>query len=222
MQQLFYQNAHYIFVAIGTIYGLAFYLTIPKGNSGVILTGIAVVLCFLFIAGRLIQHLYEKAYTDCLTGLRSRAGFSSLTEKRKKCSSKKTSLLMIDADNFKTINDRYGHQVGDDALKALAAIFHQTVRDNDSVFRWGGDEFVVILAEASLEDSTVIAERIRVAVETNAPYLLTVSIGVAEIINGNIGDALLVADKALYEAKTVKNAVAVNSKGQEKVILKTA
>jgi len=222
MQQLFYQNALSIFVGLGTIYGLTLYTTIPRGGNGAILIGIAVLLCFFFFAGRLIQRLYETAHTHSLTGLRSRTELGLVVDKRSKCSGGISALLMIDVDNFKTINDQYGHPVGDDVLKALAMIFHHAVRDNDSVFRWGGDEFVIILPEVSVDEATIIAERIRVAVEMGGLYFVTVSIGVAKIENGSVEDAVAMADKAMYEAKAVKNSISVYCKGQECEILKTA
>ncbi|MDR3564187.1 MAG: GGDEF domain-containing protein [Negativicutes bacterium] len=180
------------------------------------------MLCLFFFAGRLIQRLYKKANTDCLTGLRSRTEFGRIVEKRTTCSRGSSSLLMIDVDNFKAINDRHGHPAGDDVLKALAAIFHQAVRGNDSVFRWGGDEFVVILSEASVDDATVIAERIRIAVEKSGLYFVTVSIGVAAIEKGGVGEAVALADKAMYQAKALKNAIAIICNGQEGITLKTA
>lgn len=87
---------------------------------------------------------------------------------------------MVDVDDFKNINDQYGHRAGDAALKSLALILRKTVRDKDSVFRWGGDEFVVILPDASTENAGVVAERIRTAVEKGGLYSLTVSIGVGK------------------------------------------
>jgi len=207
MQILFFRNAPLIVVVLGTIYGLTLYINIPRGGTEAIFIATIVMLGCLFYSGKVIQQLYEKVYTDSLTGLKSRAGFEPMKEKRKGCTGAISSLLMVDVDDFKAINDEYGHPAGDVALKSIAAILRKTVRDKDSVFRWGGDEFVVILPDASPEVVNIVAERVRAAVETYGLYSLTVSIGIAKIINENVGAALVEADKAMYEAKELKNAV---------------
>ena len=142
-----------------------------------------------------------------------------MKEKRKGNSGTISSLLMVDVDDFKAINDQNGHQAGDVALKSLAAILRKTVRDKDSVFRWGGDEFVVILPDASPEVVTIVAERIRVAVETYGLYSMTVSIGIAKIINENVGTALAEADKAMYEAKKIKNSISTYKEDPDRLIM---
>lgn len=207
MQILFLRNAPLIVVVLGTIYGLTLYINIPRGGTEAIFIATIVMLGCLFYSGKVIQQLYEKVYTDSLTGLKSRAGFEPMKEKRKGCTGAISSLLMVDVDDFKAINDEYGHPAGDVALKSIAAILRKTVRDKDSVFRWGGDEFVIILPDASPEVVNIVAERVRAAVETYALYSLTVSIGIAKIINENVGAALVEADKAMYEAKELKNSV---------------
>ena len=207
MQNLFFRNAPSIFIVLGTIYGLMLYINIPRGGNEAIFIATIIMLGYLVYSGKVIQQLYEKVYTDSLTGLKSRAGFEPMKEKRKAHTGAISSLLMVDVDDFKAINDEYGHPAGDVALKSLASILRKTVRDKDSVFRWGGDEFVVILPDASPEVVTIVAERIRAAVETYGLYSLTVSIGIAKIIDNNVGAALAEADKAMYEAKELKNSV---------------
>jgi len=115
------------------------------------------------------------------------------------------SLLLIDLDHFKSINDRCGHVGGDEVLKRFAEVLHERLRQNDVDARWGGEEFVVLADGARLENAFLLAEQIREAVET-ASYpcniQVTVSIGVAEYRAGETGDELLTrADNALYEAK---------------------
>ena len=218
MQQLFLRNAPSIFLILGTIYGLMLYINIPRGgNESVFAASIAMIGALVF-AGKMIHQLYEKAYTDSLTGLKSRAAFEPAQEKRKGSNSGISSLLMVDVDDFKSINDQYGHRAGDAALKSLAQILRKTVRDKDSVFRWGGDEFVVILPDASLENAGVVAERIRAAVENGGLYSLTVSIGVAKIANDNVGMALAAADKAMYEAKEVKNSIVMTMEEPDAIL----
>ena len=218
MQHLLLRNAPMIFMVAGTIYGLMLYVNIPKGGNGAVFIATIVMLGAFFFSGKVIHQLYEKAYTDSLTGLKSRAAFGPAQEKRKGSNSGISSLLMVDVDDFKGINDQYGHRAGDAALKSLASILRKTVRDKDSVFRWGGDEFVVILPDASLENAGVVAERIRAAVENGGLYSLTVSIGVAKIANDNVGMALAAADKAMYEAKEVKNSIVMTMEEPDAIL----
>ena len=218
MQQLFLRNAPAIFMVAGTLYGLMLYVSVPRGGNETVFIATIIMLGGFFFAGRVIHQLYEKAYTDSLTGLKSRAAFEPVQEKRKANTDEISSLLMVDVDDFKSINDQYGHRAGDAALKSLAAILRKSVRDKDSVFRWGGDEFVVILPDATAENAGVVAERIRSAVETHGLYDLTVSIGIAGIIDNNVGAAMVTADKAMYEAKERKNAIVTGSTEPDRLL----
>ena len=128
------------------------------------------------------------------------------------------SLLLIDMDHFKSINDRYGHITGDEALKHFADVLHERLRQNDVDARWGGEEFAVLADGANLERAFVLAEQIREAVEnSNFAGLprLTVSIGLAECQAGETSTQVLNrADCALYEAKrTGRNRVAAAGGG---------
>jgi diguanylate cyclase (GGDEF)-like protein len=115
------------------------------------------------------------------------------------------SLLLLDLDHFKNINDQYGHVAGDDVLKRFADVLHERLRQNDVDARWGGEEFAILADGAHLEAAFALADHIREAVETTVfarPAHITVSIGVAEYQSGETGDSLLArADDALYEAK---------------------
>lgn len=115
------------------------------------------------------------------------------------------SLLMIDIDHFKNINDRHGHLTGDEVLKWFADVLQERLRQNDVHARWGGEEFTILADGANLDNACLLAEQIRQTVETrqfgNLPRL-TVSIGVAEYRRGETSDDLLIrADDALYNAK---------------------
>jgi diguanylate cyclase (GGDEF)-like protein len=126
------------------------------------------------------------------------------------------SLLLLDLDHFKHINDQYGHVVGDEVLRRFADVLHERLRQNDIDARWGGEEFVVLADGARLEAAYALAEHIRTAVENTAftgPSRVTVSIGVAEYRPDETGDSLLArADDALYEAKrTGRNCVVAAS-----------
>jgi len=126
------------------------------------------------------------------------------------------SLLLLDLDHFKDINDRFGHVVGDEVLKRFADVLHERLRQNDVDARWGGEEFVVLADGAHLEAAFALAEHVRQAVANTVftgPGHVTVSIGVAEYLPGETGDDLLArTDDALYEAKrTGRNCVVAAS-----------
>ena len=116
---------------------------------------------------------------------------------------------MVDVDNFKTYNDTHGHTAGDEVLRRVAETIAAFVRDSDVVYRYGGEEFSMLLPGASPEEAAIVAERVRAAVEeTSFPGeeqqpggKLTVSVGVATLANGSAEDIRERADAALYEAK---------------------
>jgi len=120
------------------------------------------------------------------------------------------SLAIIDLDFFKKVNDTYGHSVGDEVLKAVSAIFKESVRSADLVARYGGEEFAVMMPEAELDDAIAFAEKIRSLIEQTpmptqaGPLPVTVSIGIAAVPQSRIHSAkqlVVQADKALYRAK---------------------
>jgi diguanylate cyclase (GGDEF)-like protein len=119
------------------------------------------------------------------------------------------SILMVDIDWFKRVNDTYGHTAGDQVLLTVAKTCRQALRATDIVGRWGGEEYVIILPEADMEGAALIAERIRRMVsETEIPLAdepinVTVSIGVAEFDHQNQSLETLIdcADRAMYASK---------------------
>jgi len=154
------------------------------------------------------HELEVQANTDTVTGIASRF---SIIDTLKQCYLQfqryqhSFSILMIDIDHFKQINDNYGHQIGDDVLHALAHRIEKTIRKTDSVGRYGGEEFLVILPETESDFALNLAERIRHDIETLklADNLkVTCSIGVSAMLDGISQDELISrADKALYSAK---------------------
>jgi diguanylate cyclase (GGDEF)-like protein len=124
---------------------------------------------------------------------------------------KPMALLMADLDNFKQINDQYGHLVGDEILFAVASVLTQQIRPSDLLARFGGEEFALILPDTSVEEAKKIAERVRVAIETvqfkmddevHQEIHLTVSVGITSLMLGDEMNNLLTrADQALYQAK---------------------
>ena len=112
---------------------------------------------------------------------------------------------MLDVDNFKQVNDEYGHHVGDVVLKEIAAVVQDGIRKVDSVGRWGGEEFIIVLPETSLNEAKQVAEQIRLKIESHEFTVVqhkTSSFGVAEYIQGDNSQSIINrADKALYKAK---------------------
>lgn len=156
--------------------------------------------------------LERLATTDPLTGLYNRRHFLDTLDaewSRFQRYYRSLSVLMLDIDHFKSVNDRYGHAVGDEAIKAVAAACNEGKRKSDLVGRIGGEEFAVLLPETSLSRAKLVAERIRkraMAIRLNTHQVqfgVTVSIGIAEANVSMSGiDALMgAADQALYQAK---------------------
>ncbi|WP_069649204.1 sensor domain-containing diguanylate cyclase [Caloranaerobacter ferrireducens] len=166
---------------------------------------------------RLYKKVYNNAIKDELTGLYNQRYFfnalDSLTDTCSTCTFKncikcnKTSLIIFDIDHFKRINDTYGHQTGDKILSEIASIIRNNVRANDKVFRYGGEEFTVILPKIDQQHAYDIAERIRKVVENTKFYSVegdeikvTISGGLAEFPEeADSGASLLAyADRAMY------------------------
>jgi diguanylate cyclase (GGDEF)-like protein len=160
-------------------------------------------------------ELRDQAATDPLTGLHNRLGLSDELDRLHQLSTRHGrhySLALCDIDHFKQYNDTYGHQAGDRALQALATVLAGFGRREDSVYRYGGEEFLLVLPEQSAEPATAALERLRAAVEglgihhRGSPHgVLTISVGVASFVPGSkdLGDELLnSADVALYNAKS--------------------
>ncbi len=153
--------------------------------------------------------LYEQATIDYLTKLYLRSYFMEKLEHSIQSFSTtmdKFSLLMLDLDHFKKVNDTYGHTAGDHVLKEIAEILKNSVRENDIVARYGGEEFVILLKDTDYSSAMKVAERIRANVENfsfpMAKNAITISIGLAEYCPlESSKDLILRADRALYCAK---------------------
>jgi len=159
------------------------------------------------------EILEKLATTDSMTGLFNRRHFLSLAEaewSRFQRYQRPLSVLAIDIDHFKSVNDRYGHAVGDQAIVSVADACQQGRRASDIVGRFGGEEFAMLLPETDHAQAMIVAERLREAVAAHVLHVhkvqfrLTISIGVARATLSMSGiDALLrAADQALYQAKT--------------------
>jgi len=157
------------------------------------------------------QTLAKLSVTDSLTKLANRRYFENQLDreiKRLSRSSEGLSMLVIDIDDFKKLNDSFGHAAGDEFLRQIAKILTEGVRATDLVARYGGEEFVVVATGTALEGAEILGEKLCLAVaeasfivdETMRPRRATISVGVAEY-SGSQTDLFNSADAALYEAK---------------------
>lgn len=154
------------------------------------------------------QELYEEATIDFLTGTYRRGYFLELLENAITEQKMPQSLLMVDIDFFKLVNDTYGHPIGDALLQQLAELLHQTISPQDILGRFGGEEFIILLSHCTLQEAQIQAEQIRLRVARNhfgysqKIIALTVSIGVAPYAMGRtLSQWLFYVDTALYQAK---------------------
>ncbi len=159
------------------------------------------------------KRLLDAAYFDFLTGLGNRHFFDRIIErekKRHKRLNQSFSLLILDIDHFKKINDNYGHDVGDFILKEMGKIIKESVREIDYPIRYGGEEFVILLPHTSRRDAFVLADRLRREIESypfrirDNTLRVTVSIGISEFnpsSHRDINHILKEADMALYRSK---------------------
>ena len=189
---------------------------------GGILTGIfGVSFLFMKNASARLQEAQEKlhvlATVDALTGAynrgtivaRAREEISRIERRRKQQNDYSLSFIMLDIDHFKKVNDTYGHLAGDQVLRDMALRIQETVRDYDQFGRYGGEEFLLILPDATFEGAVLVAERIRQAVRTrpfmynDTPLPVTVSLGIATSLSGeeDLGIVLKRADEGIYKAK---------------------
>jgi diguanylate cyclase len=159
-----------------------------------------------------LSRIQDLATRDELTGLVNRRHMAALLEQERQRSARSGrvfSVAMVDIDLFKAINDHYGHAIGDEVLRNIARQMPQALRSTDILSRWGGEEFVVLLAESPLGTARVGLERLRGRVAatpmahlSGVPIRITVSAGLAEHIAGEpVMTTLERADRALYEAK---------------------
>ena len=155
-----------------------------------------------------LESMLERAVVDGLTGLYDHDTLFTLLEKeieRAKRHSETVSFLLLDLDDFKRVNDEFGHQTGDEVLVRLAEIIRETIRSMDIAGRYGGEEFAAILPETDVTDAAHSAERLRKAAEAGfrRDVQLTISVGVASFPRdgADVGALVKTADEALYQAK---------------------
>ncbi|MDH3757225.1 MAG: GGDEF domain-containing protein [Gammaproteobacteria bacterium] len=160
-----------------------------------------------------LRKIERHATTDALTGLGNRHSMEdSFPREIRRCvtNDEPVSLIMVDVDNFKDFNDRFGHIAGDRALSAVSRILRKYFRPRDVLVRYGGDEFAVLLPQVDVESALVIADRVRCSVSGDTgdgsdsliQIPVRISMGVAELPpHGNLDNLIRAADAALYRAK---------------------
>ena len=162
---------------------------------------------------RRVELMEKLAVTDELTGLYNRRAFAVLGEKevgRARRYQRPLALILFDIDHFKVVNDSHGHLIGDHVLRVLTELVTRTTRTTDIVCRYGGEEFIVLMPEASQDEGLAMAERLRqeisrmTVVTAVGTLTLTVSLGIAELgpdEGENLESLIARADRAMYQAK---------------------
>jgi diguanylate cyclase (GGDEF)-like protein len=213
---IYYLIEHRWATAIASVMIVSVIPVLVIGLSTIILIEVAATIfltsCFAFVfsKGTREQNLaLEKfAIKDPLTGVGNRRALKNKLEEVvaiNKRTNMPVSLIMLDIDNFKLINDVYGHSVGDDVLVKISSIIESRIRATDTLYRYGGEEFIIIAIDLNIEISAKIAEDMRTLVERsilipNKP--ITISLGVAEFLQSeSIEQWIKRADTALYVAK---------------------
>jgi diguanylate cyclase (GGDEF)-like protein len=166
----------------------------------------------LKVANALTEQLRQEAENaalhDSLTSAGNRRKFENnakIERQRHLRHNHELCIAFIDIDHFKEVNDKFGHDIGDLVLKSLVTYFMDIIRNIDMVYRWGGEEFIILLPETNLSRALIVSERIREHIESNSiaeKYQITVSIGVTQLRDQeSINELVKRADKLLYKAK---------------------
>jgi diguanylate cyclase (GGDEF)-like protein len=159
------------------------------------------------------DELTAMAWSDGLTGLANRRRLDHDLQSGGNLPGS-TAVIMVDVDHFKSVNDNFGHHKGDEVLRTISNMLANQVRFDDIVYRYGGEEFCILLPNSSTEDAGRVADRIvRAARQIRLPdgEHVTVSVGVADSDHGDVGLAVKSADHALYEAKDLGRDQAVTA-----------
>ena len=158
----------------------------------------------------LYKEALDSAFTDPLTGAQNRAAMNQALTREVELAKRQgtdLSIIMIDADHFKKINDTYGHAHGDEVLKGISTVIKDTIRQSDVLYRYGGEEFLVLLGQTTTEGAKLLADRIReniANVDTINGHKsdVTVSLGLTTLTEKDSCQSFFDrADKALYQAK---------------------
>ncbi|GAB6106051.1 GGDEF domain-containing protein [Fusibacter bizertensis] len=216
MRDAIYKNIHVYMGVCGLLISSIFYFLYknikPPFHDYYWMSVIASLTVMSIFCGKWIKNLMYYAYKDTLTNLYNRRYLYEKLEfelKRLNRSKTELSLVIIDIDHFKKVNDKYGHLGGDKLLKRVSEIFKINSREIDTIARWGGEEFAIIFPDTNNQDALKYAERLRNTIEKSEEcYGVTVCIGVATTDKPIAIDLLFAeADKALFQAKSVRNKV---------------
>ncbi len=201
-----YTAAFFVFISAITIASLE----LPVSLRGVTALGVTIIVTNIFLdtIDKLQRRLAEQSAIDPLTGALNRREIDTIMQdaiERKRRTKTPASILMLDVDEFKSVNDTYGHAVGDHVLKELADLIMDRGRYLDKLFRMGGEEFMVFLPDTTGEGAVVLAEELRSLI-AETRFLeareITVSIGIVELGHGETIDKWMKrGDDALYTAK---------------------
>ena len=214
----FARAANLIVTAPATLFGQPSTMAVPVADATTFYSAIAVTstiltLGFIMLVNeRTHDRLLYLATHDPLTGARTRGSFMELARlamERSAAENKPLTVLVADLDHFKRINDSFGHQAGDKALRNFVKSANEALRANDVLARYGGEEFVILLPDTDMEGALGIAERLRSITEDRvapgelSPASVTVSIGVATAgqASADVESLIACADKALYVSK---------------------
>ena len=159
---------------------------------------------FAAVRSRRNRHFAQLALCDDLTGVGNRRRLDRDLAIEASNGDTPVAVIMVDVDHFKRINDEHGHDAGDQVLRAVAGVLRREVRVGDVVYRYGGEEFCVLLAQTNTTEAGQVAERIRFGVSRMALAVdqpLTVSIGVALGKGAHVAQTMLRADEALFKSK---------------------
>lgn len=186
-----------------------------------ILEALSSVLFFPLRNALLYREALQNSMRDALTGIGNRKALDQAFQRETKLAQRHympLSLAVLDIDHFKHFNDEFGHRIGDKALKHIAQVVQATLRETDQMFRFGGEEFVVILNNTDKASANLVAERIRMQCAMTAfnlrgqDHYITLSIGVSTLSADESADSLFErADNAMYQAK---------SSGRNKVVFR--
>jgi diguanylate cyclase (GGDEF)-like protein len=195
------------------ILGESHRLILKTFNTVIFITSAVLVsLFYSMISYEIRMKLEHTSSTDELTGLYNRRLFSHLAEielKEMQRNYSALSIIMLDIDNFKTINDKFGHKCGDQALLNVSSILRQTVRPKDILSRWGGEEFIILLPETDIAHAEMVADRLRNNIENlkmacqDNEFSMTVTLGLVSSHTHNVSLDKLIeqADSAMYAGK---------------------